>query len=220
MTETATGRAGGSMVGALGGYVHHENVLVRFGSLWVLLLALFMLVWTVSYYLLPEGLLRPLNEARTAPVADYAGSVTWEFLTIFAVNLAVAALVAAMNTLRSIRTPAGYVVVALIWVQGAITWGTNSLVIEAGRLEPSLSVLLGRSGIFELTAYVAVAVATREVMVWHQQSGPRWREEFERVRSPRDWHLSRTEWLVLVGAVVLLAAANYREAVMIAQAVQ
>jgi hypothetical protein len=124
-----------------------------------------------------------------------------------------------MNVFRSLRTPASYVVVALVWVQGAVVWGTNSLAIEAGRLAPSLAVLLGRSGIFELTAYVAVAVATRELMLWHQQGTPRWREEFERVRSPSDWHLSRNEWLVLLAGVALLAVANYREAVMISQVV-
>jgi hypothetical protein len=78
-------------------------------------------------------------------------------------------------------------------------------------------VLFTRSGPLELTAFVAVAVATRGVMVWHQQSGPRWREEFERVRSPRDWSLSRAEWATIAGGYLLLAAANYREALAIAR---
>jgi hypothetical protein len=217
MTETAATNRERAPLERLGDYLNHENVFVRFVSLWVLLIVLFMGAWYVAYYFLPEGLLRPSNTSRLLP--EYAGSVWAEFLTIFAINLAAAAVVAAMNTLRSLRTPAGYVVVTIVWIQGAVIWGTNSLAIQAGRLAPSLSVLLGRSGVFELTAYVAVAVATREVMIWHQRGKPRWREEFERVRSPRDWSLSRNEWLVLLGGIALLALANYREAVMISRAV-
>lgn len=68
------------------------------------------------------------------------------------------------------------------------------------------------------TALVAVAVATRGVMVWHQRSGPRWHEEFVRVRSPREWQVDRREVAVLVGGVALLALANYREAAMVVAA--
>ncbi len=142
-----------------------------------------------------------------------------EFLTIFAWNLAVGVLVVAANAFRSVGTPMGYLVVAVNWVQGALVWGTDSLAIQTGRLEPGLSTALGRSGVYELTAFVAIAVATRGVMVYHQQSGPRWKEKFERVRSPRDWTLSRREATVLLAGIALLAVANYREAVMIAEAV-
>ena len=69
----------------------------------------------------------------------------------------------------------------------------------------------------EITAIVAIVVATRGVMLWHQTSGPRWKEEFERVRSPRDWSLTRRELALLVGGYLLLAVACYREAVAIAQ---
>lgn len=217
MTETTTSPRGRRPLRTLGEYLNHDNVFVRFVALWLVLIVLFMGAWYVAYYFLPEGLLRSSNTSRLLP--EYAGSVWAEFLTIFAVNVSTALVVAAMNVFRSLRTPASYVVVTLVWSQGAVVWGTNSLAIEAGRLAPSLAVLLGRSGIFELTAYVAVAVATRELMLWHQQDTPRWREEFERVRSPRDWHLSRNEWLVLLAGIALLAAANYREAVMISQVV-
>jgi len=54
-------------------------------------------------------------------------------------------------------------------------------------------------------------------MLWHQKSGPRWTEEFERVRSPRDWSLTRRELALLVGGYLLLAIACYREAIAIAQ---
>jgi ABC-2 type transport system ATP-binding protein len=79
-----------------------------------------------------------------------------------------------------------------------------------------VSVLVERSGPIELTAIVAIVVATRGVMLWHQESGPRWKESFDRVRSPRDWSLTRREWALLAGGYLLLAVANYREALAIA----
>lgn len=217
MTETTSATGIRRPLRTLGDYLNHDSVFVRFVALWSVLLVLFVGAWYVAYYVLPEGLLRSSNTARLLP--EYAGSVWAEFLLIFAINLTTAAIVALTNTFRSLRTPASYVVVAIIWVQGALVWGTNSLAIETGRLAPSLSVLLGRSGLFELTAYIAVAVATRELMLWHQQGTPRWREEFERVRSPRDWQLSRSEWLMLLAGIALLAVANAREALMISQVV-
>jgi hypothetical protein len=89
------------------------------------------------------------------------------------------------------------------------------LTIQTGRLAPLPSVILGRSGVYELTAFVAIAVATRGVMVWHQKSGPRWCEEFEWVRGPRDWSIGRREVFVLVAGIVLLAIENFREAALV-----
>jgi hypothetical protein len=202
---------------SLGSWVNHADPLVRFASLWTLCAVLFTGAWTVGYYLLPEGLLRGASAASALP--EYAGSVVGEFLTILAWNLGVCLLVVAANTFRSVETPLGYLVVVVNWVQGGLVWGTGSLAVETARFAPSLSTALGRSGVYELTAYVAVAVAARGVMVWHQRSGPRWREEFERVGSPRDWTITRREAAVLLAGLALLAAANYREATMIAEAV-
>lgn len=153
---------------SLGSYVNHDDPLVRFVALWVVCAVLFVAAWYVGYYLLPEGLLRGKSAASALP--EYAESVWAEFLTIFGWNLAVALLVVAANTFRSVRTPLGYLVVAVNWVQGGLVWGTGSLLVGTGRFAPSLSVAFGRSGLYELTAYVAVAVATRGVMVWHQRS--------------------------------------------------
>mgnify|MGYP000114967790 CR=1 FL=1 len=200
----------------LGDLVNHDRVAVRFLALWTLCFGLFLVAWTVSYLFLPEGLLR--RAGGPGPLSSTADTVTAEFLSIFAWNLGFALLVVAANTFRSVRTPMGYLVVLVMWVQGAVIWGTNSLTVQTGRLAPSLSVVLGRSGVYELTALVAIAVATRGVVVWHQRSGPRWREEFERTGTPGDWTIERREVVVLAGGVVLLALANYREAAMVVAA--
>lgn len=197
----------------LGRLVNHDHVAVRFFTLWSLCVVLFLAAWTVSYLYLPEGLLRRVG--GPGPLSRTADTVGREFGSIFAWNFGFAVLVVAANTFRSVRTPMGYLVVLVMWLQGAVIWGTNSLVIQTGRLAPSLSVIVGRSGFYELTAFVAIAVATRGVMVWQQESGPRWREEFDRVRGPTDWSLTRGEAVVLLAGFALLAFANYREAVMI-----
>jgi hypothetical protein len=208
---------GRTLVGAIGGLVNHDDVLVRFASLWLVVASTFTVAWVGSYHLLPAGLLRGSNPGASIP---YAGSVWREFLTLFAWNVGVTVVAVGANTLRSVNTPLGYVVLVVQAVQYGVVWGTGSLAVGSGtRIAPSLTVLVERSGPMEVTAVVAVVVATRGVMLWHQRSGPRWREEFERVRSPRDWSLTPHEWATLAGGYLLLAAANYREAVDIASVV-
>lgn len=199
----------------VGRYVNHDDVLVRFVSLWLVVAGVFTTAWLLSYALLPQGLLRGGNPAATA---EYAGSVPREFLTLFGWNAAVSLVAVAANAFRSVNTPLGYVVHVVQAPRYGAVWGTGSLAVGTGeRIAPSLAVLVERSGPTEITAFVAIVVATRGVMLWHQESGPRWKEEFERVRSPRDWSLTRREWAVLVGGYLLLAVACYREAVAIAR---
>ncbi|WP_348612435.1 hypothetical protein [Halobaculum rarum] len=199
----------------VGRYVNHGDALVRFVALWAVIASVFTAAWILSYLFFPQGLLRGGNPGATT---GYAGSVMWEFLWLFGWNVGVSLIAVGANTLRSVNTPMGYVieVVQAPWY-GAV-WGTGSLAIGTGeRIAPSLTVLVERSGPMEITAFVAIVVATRGVMLWHQKSGPRWREEFDRVRSPSDWSLTQREWALLVGGYLLLAVACYREAVAIAQ---
>jgi hypothetical protein len=199
----------------IGRYVNHDDVLVRFVSLWVVVASVFTTAWILSYLFVPQGLLRGGNPGAST---GYAGSITGEFLWLFGWNVGVSLIAIGANTLRSVNTPMGYVieVVQAPWY-GAV-WGTGSLAIGTGeRIAPSLAVLVERSGPMEITAIVAIVVATRGVMIWHQQSGPRWKEPFERTQSPRDWSLTRHEWVLLVGGYTLLALSNYREALDIAQ---
>ncbi|NHN42973.1 hypothetical protein G9C85_15235 [Halorubellus sp. JP-L1] len=199
----------------IGRYVNHDDVIVRFVSLWIVVASAFTAAWVLSYLVLPQGLLRGGNPGAST---GYAGSITREFLWLFGWNVGVSLIAVAANTLRSVNTPMGYVmqVVQAPWY-GAV-WGTGSLAIGTGdRIAPSLAVLVERSGPMEITAFVAIVVATRGVMLWQQNTGPRWKEEFVRVRSPSDWSLTRREWALLVGGYLLLAVACYREAVAIAQ---
>ena len=199
----------------IGQYVNHDDVLVRFISLWVVVASVFTASWVLSYLVLPQGLLRGGNPAAAT---GYAGSITREFLWLFGWNVGVSLIAIGANTLRSVNTPMGYVIEVVQAPHYGAVWGTGSLAIGAGeRIAPSLAVLVERSGPMEITALVAIVVATRGVMLWHQKAAPRWKEEFERVQSPRDWSLTRRELTLLVGGYLLLAVACYREAVAIAQ---
>jgi len=202
-------------VGNLSRWLSSDNVLVRFAALWALCALLFTAAWTVSYYLLPEGILRGKLLAGRFPVKT--PQVTTSFLRIFAANLLVGCgFVTLSNLFRMGEMSLGYFTVMGHSVMYAILLGTNSFGIPApARFAPSLTTVLQRSGAFEITAYIAIAAATQRLTIWRSRS---WLDSHhERVRSWRQWRLNRAEIVMIVGAILLLAAANYREAVQMHQ---
>jgi hypothetical protein len=112
--------------------------------------------------------------------------------------------------------PLGYLIVSSHSLIYAILLGTNSFGIPApARFAPSLSTLLSRSGIFEISAYIAIAAATSRLVLWKQRS---WKDfHSERVGSPKEWHLNTWELVTIALSVVLLAIGNLREAAQIHQ---
>jgi hypothetical protein len=193
----------------------NRAVLVRLAVLWLVCALLFVLSWTASYHFLPEGVLRGRLPAGRLPVAT--PQLTTTFLRIFAVNVLVAcALVFVANLFQVGQMPLGYLVVMGHSVIYGILLGTNSFGIPAPeRFSPSLTTVLARSGAFEITAYIAIAAATQGLVVWRQRSWRDWRSE--RVGLWREWRLSGLEIALVVGALILLGAANYREAWQIQQ---
>lgn len=191
----------------------NRAALMRLAALWLVCALLFTIAWMVSYHLLPEGILRGRLLAARLPVVTPQFATT--FLRIFVVNLLVGCgLVFVANLFRVGDTPLGYLVVMGHSVLYGILLGTNSFGIPApARFAPSLTTVLGRSGAFEITAYIVIAVATRGLVIFRQPSWWSWRSE--RVGSWRSWRLSVTELAMVSGALALLAAANYREALQI-----
>ena len=192
-----------------------ERVLVRLAALWLICALLFTIAWTTSYYLLPEGVLWGKLLGARLPVET--PQVTTTFLRIFMVNLlAGCGIVTLGNLFRVGDTPLGYSVPLMHSVVYGVLLGTNSFGIPApARFAPSLRTVLTRSGAFEISAYIAIAAATRELAIWRQRSWLDWHGE--QVSSWRKWRLNRAEVAVVVGAILLLAAANYREALQIQQ---
>jgi hypothetical protein len=66
----------------------------------------------------------------------------------------------------------GYVVEVVQAPWYRTVWGRRSLAIGSGeRIAASLNVLVEQSSPKEITAIVAIVVATRGVQVWHPTSG-------------------------------------------------
>ena len=203
-------------MGNVSQWLNSDKALVRLAALWLICALLFIVAWTASYYLLPEGVLRGKLPGQRTPVET--SHVITTFLRIFAVNLlAGCGLVALANLFRAGDTALGYFYPMYSSVLYGVLLGTNSFGLPApARFAPSLTTVLSRSGAFEITAYIGIAAATRGLVIWRQRSWLDWRSG-EQVGSWREWRLDRAEIAVVVGAILLLAAANYREAVQIHQ---
>jgi hypothetical protein len=139
------------------------------------------------------------------------------FLRIFSFYLFVACgLIVFANLFQVGDLPLGYLIVGSHSIIYAILLGTNSFGIPApAQFAPSLSTLLSRSGVFEITVYIAIAAATSGIVLWRQKS---WVDfQSERVGSPKEWHLNTTELIIIALSVILLAIGNLREAAQIHQ---
>ena len=197
-------------------WLHGDQVLARLAVLWTICALPFTVSWTASYHLLPEGVLRGKLPGQYIPVET--PQIITTFLRVFGVNLlAGCGLVALANLCQAGRTPLGYPIVMVHAVLYGILLGTNSFGIPApAHFAPSLATVLSRSGAFEITAYIAIAAATKGLVIWRQPSWLNWRSG--QVGSWRKWRLNRAEIAMIVGAILLLAAANCREAFQIQQA--
>jgi hypothetical protein len=116
-------------------YLLHDKLLIRFGALLGMVLAVFLSIWTLSYLFLPEGVLRGRLVGQVLTGQELAGGSVWlEWLQIFTINLIVMLLlVVAPNLFRTDGGfPFGYITVTLMAVINAITIGTNSFSFSLG----------------------------------------------------------------------------------------
>jgi hypothetical protein len=191
----------------------HRRLYVRFLSLYALCAALFLMAWAVSYLMLPDGVLRGRTGAQLLAGSEAGDSFLAEWLRITAINLTVGVLfVVAPNLLRSHGYPLGYAT-PLAWaILYAIYLGTNSftLPLPEGRMPPSLAVL-GRSGPYEIGAYILAAVATYSLPRF-ELKGRFFRERIESVSSSDRSALTKEQWAGIAVAVIILLAANAWEA--------
>ncbi len=189
----------------------HPNVLLRVTSAWLVGLLILLGAWTASYAWLPAGSLHPwVMLTQSAAPDDAVGIFIWNFLLV-ACPLAIPSL------FRIGRLSGGYLIPWLVCADYGALLGTNSWALPdpAGALAPNLAILWGRAGVPEITAYLLVAAALANVYLWRQTSF--WSLQVKRVRSLRDFHLSRSEIVGLVTAVALLGWAAAIEAGQLAQ---
>lgn len=195
----------------------HERLYVRFLTLFVLGTVIFVLAWTVSYLFLPEGVLRGRTGAAILAGDEAAGSFVAEWIKIMALNVVVGAVIVAGNRiLRYKRFPLGYLPPLVWYTLYGVFLGTNSFSLPmADRMAPSLAVL-GRSGPYEMAAYMLVAVATYSLPLYEVRS---LRNLFARKSEPviprPKLSLTVEQWVGLGLGIAILIAAGAREAHMI-----
>ncbi len=192
----------------------NKRLYIRFLSLFGLGVMLFTLTWTLSYFFLPEGVLRGRTGSAILAGEEAAGSFLSEWLRIVALNLMAGSLIVLSNRIYRFRGyPLGYII-PLAWLTVyAVCLGTNSFSIPLPeRMAPSLAVF-GRTGLYEMAAFTLVAVATCSINLYKvTRFIP---PTYEPVTPKPKFSLTLEQWVGLGLAIAVLLAANAREAHMI-----
>jgi hypothetical protein len=196
-------------------YLASDHVFVRFVSLLMLTMLIFLGFWMIGYYLLPEGILRG-KFASAALVGDSAADTfIAEISRIAVVNLMMLSPIVAGNWIfKHKEIPLGYVIPVIWGGIYALIIGTNSTSIAMpDRMAPSLMVLT-RSGLYEISAYVLTAAATFGISTYRviRFIPP----ESEKI-TPVPILLKTICWPALMIAIMLLLAANAWEAFQLIQ---
>lgn len=197
-------------------YLMHDKLLVRFGLLMGVVSLIFLGVWTASYFLLPEGILRGKSAAQNLAGNDLAGGSVWlEWLRILAINLLAMILIIVANLFRTGgNIPLGYITVILHSVIFGVVIGTNSFTLsQGGKLPPSIGIF-GSSGIYEIAAYAFASAATSSISKYRLvgKSG-------EKITTPKIPSVIRERNVGILLALVILAIACGWEAYRVALAV-
>jgi hypothetical protein len=191
-------------------YLCNEKFWIRFLSYFGVSTLIFLIVWTASYFFLPEGIIR--GKSATVIVGDEAArSFFKEFLRIAAYNLFISMmLIFAANWIFKVGCyPLGYLLPIYFVILYAIVLGTNSFaILLPERMAPSLAVFR-RSGIYEIIAFILMATATYGISSYRVLSFiPPKSEEIK----PKPKFSQDINWVGFIAAILLLLAANAWEA--------
>lgn len=192
----------------------NDKLLVRFGALLVVVMLSFLVSWTLSYLLIPEGMLRGRTVGHVWAGSGLAGGSVWlEWLRILAINLGVMLVViVAPNLFRTeSHYPFGYGTVILLAVNAGTVLGTDSFAIPLGGKVPPTIAVFESSGLYEITAYVLASAATYSITRWRLVG--KWpKQTVERPALPATPSVLRERKVGLLVAIVILAAACAWEA--------
>jgi len=194
-------------------FLFNDSIIVRFISLFVIGAILFTVVWSLSYYFLPEGILQGKTGSAIIVGSDVAPTMLEEWGTIVMWNLGALFLIVLVNLIRYLdRFPLGYITPLGLITLYAVFLGTNSFSMPmAERMAPTLAVLL-RGGPYEMIAFILVAVAT------YNQSHFALTEDMHSLKDIRISpvpRMSLEQWGGIGLAIALILLAGWREAAMI-----
>jgi hypothetical protein len=185
-------------------YLTGSNMLRRFILMWALSFSIFFLAWTVSYLILPQGVLRGKLPSTWLFGEDV--DVLSTFLKIFITNFIIGGVIFSLcNLFRVGNVPLGYVA---IWGQIIIFGmlkGTNSFIYPYETMFASFIGFL-RTGLWEFTAYILMTCSTIDLVIYRQES---WiSNKVTKIRQWSDLKLSEVEKRVYVlGILILLLSA-------------
>jgi hypothetical protein len=183
---------------------------IRFLSLFGLCAIAFVLTWTLSYYLLPEGILRGRTAAGVIAGSEAARSFWAELARIVALNLFAMVMIVLANWSLKVRGyPLGYLLPLYHSIAYAVILGTNSFSIPLpDRMAPTFQVLT-RSGVYEILAYTLMAAATYGISTNRLlRLVPSRSEPIE----PKPAFAKNVNWLGFALALAVLVAASAYEA--------
>jgi hypothetical protein len=144
-------------------YLVHDKLSIRLMSLLLSIAVLFVAVWILSYYFLPEGILRGRNIAQLASGEDLLGDSIWlEWFRLFTINLTAMLVFVCLPNLfvDNHGIPLGYATITIMACYFGILLGTNSFAIASGdKIAPTIGIFAS-SGFYEISAYILAAVST------------------------------------------------------------
>jgi len=191
-----------------------ESVFKRVLWLYGLYTLLSNAAYLLGYYLLPEGFMRGSPGMWTARVAA-SGTFWSQFASILLINLVLVILLSViLNVLQVKGFPLGYLYPIAFAVTTGLVSGTNSFLLSNLRqynVWDGMALNLSIGGL-EMLANILIIASTVSLGVYQFSSWWQWKPT--KVMNLRDVRLSRAEMLCLIGGIVLLIIAAYRETVM------
>lgn len=192
----------------------NESVFKRIFWLYGLFTLLANAAYLFGYYLLPEGFFRDSPATATGRLAA-TGTFWSEFALTLLVNLGMVAVIAVLLNLVQIkRFSLGYLFILLQGVNSYLVSGTNSFVasdLKQFNAWDGMAIGLSIGGIEQL-AFILIVASTVSLGIYQFQSWWQWKPT--KAMNLRDVRLSRAELLCLIGGILLLIIAAYREAIM------
>ena len=190
-----------------------KSIIVRFMTLYIISLILFVLSWTISYLILPEGIIRGIGILPGMAGNVASETLIKEFLTIFGLNTVGWVLILIGNYILKVKNFSfGYLMPIAWMIMYGIVLGTNSFSISIGqKMAPSFSVL-GRSGLYEMMAGVLFAVSTDFITANYSKD---LKTSSKPIPKNQRGKMKRQNIIGIIISFIILSAAALREAYMI-----
>ena len=190
-----------------------KSIIVRFMTLYIISLILFVLSWTISYLILPEGIIRGIGILPGMAGNVASETLIKEFLTIFGLNTVGWVLILIGNYILKVKNFSfGYLIPIAWMIMYGIVLGTNSFSISIGqKMAPSFSVL-GRSGLYEMMAGVLFAVSTDFITANYSKD---LKTSSKLIPKNKREKMKRQNVIGIIISFIILSTAALREAYMI-----